>query len=343
MTDVFTNRIPRDRNQRPGILQPPDGRKTKYYRRTTKFISQLENTWNLDRWGERMVALGMGMRDDLVLAAASLTAEEQDKDALDKVADAAKEHARASQKSTKGTALHKICERIDRGEDLSTISIPEAHKEDVEAYLEWKRVTGVTYELIECMRVHDAYKVAGTPDRTGYLGGKCYIIDLKTGDIDWNDTQREIAQQLAMYAHSKAYDPDQEKRPGFKLGRFPDPTQVDQLKAVVIHLPAGEGRCESHWVDIQKGWEGIQISKKVWDWRNVGGLFVPFADGVVYPPGGHLQGLHNNLTYEELAMQAASEEELRYLWRKAADSFALHDGFKIAVQTRLAQLKGTPQ
>lgn len=337
---VFTNRIPRDRYDRPGILQ--GNGKSKYYRRTTKFIAQLEDTYHLEKWAERMVALGMGQREDLVLAAASLTDGEEDKNALDKVAEDAKAHAKSSSKATKGTALHKLCQRLDEGEPLEKLSIPEAHKADVAAYIEWRDRVKVKYELIETMRVNDAFQVAGTPDRTGYIGGKCYILDLKTGDIDWDNTQREIAQQLAMYAHSVPYDPDQEARPGFKNGRFPDPASVDQHRAVVIHLPSGEGRCAAYWVDIQKGWEGIMVSKRVWDWRKVSGIFVPFHEDEMYPPAAnHLDALHNNLTLEEAAMQCNSEEELRALWVKAADMFGIQDGFKIAVQTRLAQLKGS--
>lgn len=339
MGDVFTNTIPRDRNKRPGILQ--SNGKTKYYRRTTKFIGELENTYNLEKWSERMVALGMGKRNDLVLAAASLTDGDDDKSALDDVAYQAKEAAKASSKATKGTALHKICERLDRGTPLDQISIPPDHVDDVGAYIAWRDQVGVIYQLIETMRVFDPFQVAGTPDRTGTIGGKHYIIDLKTGDIDWDDTQREIAQQLAMYAHSTAYDPDQEARPGYKNGRFPDPAPIDRLKAVVIHLPAGEGRCEAHWVDISKGWEGIQISKKVWDWRKNRGLFTPFEEGAVFPPAkNHLEKLAQNLTFCEKAMLAQSPDELRALWVRAAELFALEDNFKNAVKTRLAQLEG---
>jgi hypothetical protein len=73
------------------------------------------------------------------------------------------------------------------------------------------------------------------------------IGDLKTGK-DLSYSWAEIAIQLALYAHADTvFDPvEQEHRPML---------QVDQEKALVIHLPAGEGRCALYIVDIAAGWK----------------------------------------------------------------------------------------
>lgn len=325
--DVFTNEIPRDNWGRPKIVQPNG--KLVPYRRVTKFISVLDDTYNLELWMMRMVALGMGQRDDLVLAAASLTDQQADKQALNNVAKQAKEHAMASSKATKGTALHKLCERLDRGHEIG--SVPAPFDQDLAAYVKTRDHYGLKFGHIETMRVFDPWKVAGTPDRTGCYKGKWYIIDIKTGDITWGE--REIAMQLGLYAHSTPYTAD--------LGRHDDIPAVDRKKAIVIHLPAGQAKCELHWIDIELGWAGCQVAKQVWDWRQHKGLL----DGIPEPdaPPVYKNPLDTNaakLSFAEAAMAATDPEGLRTLWREAASQMALTNDFKLAVKTRLAQLNG---
>jgi hypothetical protein len=78
----------------------------------------------------------------------------------------------------------------------------------------------------------------------------------------------KIAMQLAVYAHSLAYDPDTGGR---------TETGVSLDRGVVIHLPAGEGRCELHEVDLAAGWEAVQIARQVRDWRKRKDLSRPYA------------------------------------------------------------------
>lgn len=306
MSDQFTNDIPRDGWGRPKIKQP-DG-KLKAYRRTTKFINVLEDTYNLEKWKLRQVALGLGQREDLVLAAASCTQE--DKGTLNDVAHKAMEHARSSSKSTTGTALHKLCERVDRGEPLG--SIPSAFVGDIEAYEKCRDANGLKYKQIEMMRVLHDWQVAGTPDRVGEYQGKHYIIDVKTGDITWSE--REISMQLGAYSRSTAYTADGDVDDGFV---------IDQDRAIVIHLPSGQGKCELHWVDIARGWKACQLAKQVWDWRSESGLFVPLSEDDPLIP---------------LALACTTVEELRDLWQTAYEEDAIDDAFKVVVKQRLTEL-----
>jgi hypothetical protein len=94
-----------------------------------------------------------------------------------------------------------------------------------------------------------------------------YIFDLKTGSIDYG--MGKIAQQLAVYAHSEAYDITTHER---------SPLHVDQRRAIVCHLPAGQAKCTLWWVDIHAGWEGVQLSAKVREWRKRKDLSSPFVE-----------------------------------------------------------------
>jgi hypothetical protein len=42
---------------------------------------------------------------------------------------------------------------------------------------------------------------------------------------------------------------------------------VNQEKGIIVHLPAGSGKCELHFVDIARGWKGIQLADKVRTWQ----------------------------------------------------------------------------
>jgi hypothetical protein len=64
-----------------------------------------------------MVAKGVSMRQDLYLLAASAAAD--DKETLDKVAEAAQEAASSSRGANTGSALHSFTERLDRGEQVA--------------------------------------------------------------------------------------------------------------------------------------------------------------------------------------------------------------------------------
>jgi hypothetical protein len=43
---------------------------------------------------------------------------------------------------------------------------------------------------------------------------------------------------------------------------------VNQDKGIIVHLPAGSGKCELHFVDIKQGWKGIELAMKVRAFRD---------------------------------------------------------------------------
>jgi hypothetical protein len=246
--------IPRDGMDRP-LVMLPDGSKRVAYRRVTTFVGVLEDRYNLEQWKMRKVAWGMGQREDLVLKAASLHID--DKAGLDEVTAAATEYAEASKKATIGTALHKLCERLDRGQPLGRVPAP--HDADIRAYEACMKKYGITHRAIEQFLVHDSWRVAGTTDRISDIDGTTVIADIKTGDID---RILKIVMQLAMYQLSTPYDVATDRR-------IEVPWKTNPHRALVIHLPSGSGQCFLHWVDIEKGRRGLQACWKVFDARGM--------------------------------------------------------------------------
>jgi hypothetical protein len=309
-SDQFsTADIPRDRYQRP-LVVPPGGGKRVPYRRTTTFVGALEDTYNLQLWKQRQVAIGMGQRPDLVLAASA--ADPDDRERLNEIVDKATEHATAA--ATTGTSLHSLTERLDRGQKLGRV--PEPYGADLKAY---EKVTrSIEWVGIESFRVLDGWKVAGTADRIGRINDALVVAEIKTGSIDY---PAKFAMQLACYARSLPYDIDTDTR---------GPAQLDLNLdyALIIHLPAGEGRCQLYRVDIAKGWAGCLLAKQVWDWRSTKGLLELTDDTTGITP-----------TLIDLAAAADSDEQLRDLWRQAKAENAVTDEFVAVCEARHKQLQ----
>jgi hypothetical protein len=262
MTDIETVRqeAKRDRFGRY-LITPPDGGKRQAYTRATTIAETLDDRYNLEAWKVRMTALGIVSRPDLYAAIASTPTD--DKGALNRLCDQAREAAAGSAGANLGTALHRFTERINRGEQLT---VPPPWDADIAAYLETLTVheLDIDARFLERIVVLHEYKIAGTFDLL--LNG--HIADLKTGqtlDYSWP----AIAMQLAIYAHAdNLYNPDDDTQE-------PMPP-VNQETAYVIHLPAGKAECSIHEVDLVAGWEAVQRALWVRDWRKRRNLTQPY-------------------------------------------------------------------
>lgn len=341
MTTEFVNtEIPRDRYGRPMIM-PPKGSKRVAYRRCTTFVGCLEDTYNLMAWKNRQVAIGMGQRPDLILAAAA--ADKEDKRAFNEIAEKATEHALASASATTGTALHALTERLDRGQELG--HVPDPYGADIKAYE--AATAGIEWLGIEAFRVHDDWKVAGTADRIGRnKHGRLQVWDIKTGSIDY---PHKMAMQLAMYARSLPYDIATDKRGEPEAG-------LDIQTGVIIHLPAGQGRCDLYEINIAKGWGACQIAHQVWRWRGEKDLTHKIGDDreTVWEKANSqiTTNIEAHRTPEltnpptafgptawlQLIELASSVDQLRQLWNEARDHDALTEDFRAAARKRSEQL-----
>lgn len=68
--------------------------------------------------------------------------------------------------------------------------------------------------------------------------------------------------QLAMYAHSIAYDIGTDTRTD-------DPEPIDLNVGIIIHVPAGGGRCDLYEINLNEGWRACILAKNVWGWRGI--------------------------------------------------------------------------
>ncbi|MGH8793573.1 MAG: PD-(D/E)XK nuclease family protein [Stackebrandtia sp.] len=299
--------VERDRFGRP-LITPPEGGAARAYTRVTTFVDCLEDKWNLQKWQMRHVALGMvdgprlqGRVDDA----------RDDKSALDALCDEAMDVAGAAEPARTGTRLHSLTQAADEGR-LFTDDIPVEHRGDVEAYR--RAVEGLRMRHIERLTVCDALRAAGTPDRIVEHRGEVYIADVKTGRLDYG--LGKICMQLALYAHCVLYDP--------ASGRREPVAGLRQDKAIVIHLPAGQARCELYWVDIAAGWEGVQLASQVRTWRRRKHPLVAFDACQPRPSGG----------WGARIASAASVDELNRVWAQADAAGEWTDALTLAAADR---------
>jgi hypothetical protein len=143
---------------------------------------------------------------------------------------------------------------MDRLEPLGTV--PAEYRGDLEAYSHATECL----KMIEIERfcVHDGLRVGGTPDGVVEYNGQHYIADKKTGSIDFPG---EMAMQLAIYSRSEFYDPA-------TGARAPLPP-VSQTHGIIIHLPAGQGVCQLYWINIQAGWDAVQLVEPIKAYRKL--------------------------------------------------------------------------
>lgn len=263
MTSLFTTvehepngNIRRDQYGRYILPDPVTGEE-KPWTRVTTLAGTLADRRGLEKWAQRNIVYGLGQRQDLYARAAACTLD--DRETLTRIVEEAQSAAAEKAGANFGSAIHQFTERIDRGEQ---VNVPAPYDRDIDAYKQALDQADIAVVLgwVERVVVIPDLEVAGTLDRLvdGYWGPTPRVADLKTGKDVVPYGMTEIALQLALYAHATHYWAGDTWQPM--------PT-VDQERAVVIHLPVGQGRCVLYEVNIEAGWDAVQLAVDVRRWR----------------------------------------------------------------------------
>lgn len=263
--------IPRDRWERPRIwdlTQTP--RKLVSYTRTSTVADTTGDGKNLITWASFNAVRGY-MLDDSVraefAALLSVVPAGQDpyrhhvgsggKGRLYDLVSKAQDIAGAHKAASRGTAMHQLTEIVDGGGWPSYLE-PE-QIEPLESYA--ARMKGIEVVGNEVFGVCDELKIAGTMDKIIWHEGRLRVADLKTGASD-PDYPLKVETQVAIYAHSKRYDPATGARfpLGSKLlGDIAD-AEIDLRTGILIHLPLAGTGCELYPLNLERGWEAAQVA-----------------------------------------------------------------------------------
>jgi hypothetical protein len=245
----------RDRWGRP-LIVPAGGGKPKPYTRASSAAKAIEDTFGLEMWARRNVAFGLATDPSLVARVIALggtphTWTADDKKAVGKVCEDAANIAQAHKGADIGTAVHRMVERINLGEDVDG----GPYRADLDAYRQAVAAMGWTIdpELVECRMVCDELEMAGTCDLIVDTASGMFVADLKTGSsVTFGGLG--YGAQLAAYAHGDLYDPATDTR---------RPLEIWAHIGYIIHLPAGEGVCTIYEVDIANGYAAAKLANEV--------------------------------------------------------------------------------
>ena len=262
----------------------------------------IEDTWALNKHGERQIAKGIGVDLALVADCAALARLDPEtdefKDAADRVVLRAKEAAQYMLAADRGTHAHALSEdydeerdwilRAEAGEVLGLDRGVQAAL--VKAWWEMVEREGLEMLAVEASCVDDRWRLAGTLDRIARTtkplrfalvsgevkvipAGTVLILDVKSGKrrtrpdgslMYWQG----YSVQIASYAQSVPYDNETETR-----GEWPWP--IDQQHALIAHLDVlgaieGNPSCTLIYVDLVAGREdgGDTVCRaKAWNAR----------------------------------------------------------------------------
>jgi hypothetical protein len=275
------------------------------YARPSGFSKIIEDAYNLQKWAERQIGLGLAVAlndqdADLIGRVVALHPADQEADEWRTEADSiiaeAKRLAKAGLAAERGTHAHTLTEHNDTERDWvamaeagEELGLPiEAQTALVEAWNQIVHDYGFEVLAAELAVVHDGYRCAGTLDRIVRLtrplvfsmsdgrpvtltSGTVLVVDLKTGKLRHRNGEvsywNGYPVQIAIYAGSTGYDPDTDTR-------YDLPYEVDQQWAIIAHLDVlaalqGEAVGSLILVDLEIGRRGADLAQAAKEYEKV--------------------------------------------------------------------------
>lgn len=262
--EVGRGGVPRDRQGR-ALLRPKGTNLTLPYTAASALAEYLTDDRWLSRHQERLVARGIGLREDLAaLAAASpWTPDFEDPEdrrdrtnaqygrELDEIIVRAKDAAGADIKADWGTAVHRFAEPA-----MADHPVPTRMQADIAA---WRRaIRGIEIVATELFVACDELMSAGTLDHLARIPGipGLVVLDNKTGRIK----PFELGIQTSTYANGEIYDRETGERTTFEEA-FGESVNLET--AVLGWIPAGEGKVVFKTIDIEQGYRNALLATQV--------------------------------------------------------------------------------
>ncbi len=322
---------PRDHLGR--YLIPTPAGEVKPYTRSTTIAETLDDQHLLRKRDCRLTAQGLGLRDDLVDLASSHDPDD-DREVYNRLVDDATAAANADAAANKGTALHKMTERLDAGQ-AAIDQLPAKWRVHLEAYQAKldESVFRVLPEYVELFVALDNYRIAGQidrivetlepltitfPTRQVHLPAGTFLIgDLKTGKARFLPfAHLKYAQQIAIYSnHDATWHPDPAPPNGGTRGPR---VEVSRDVALLIHLDQADpdAPISFHWVDLAAGWDNVLTSIEVRERRKAAKDFIRDDDAAAINHNGIADAHRAWLKQRVAAIGAhtAAAQDLRVQW-----------------------------
>ena len=248
------------------------------YGRPSGFGHIIDDTTNLMKWAERMVALGIAIDPDVLHRLQGIDPADEKK-TLDGIVARAREAADADMPSARGTWAHLLTEWAE--DHTRTRPIPEDRfgidtetaSRIADGWLKLLDDNSLTVVATEAKVVHDGLRLAGSLDRIVMTGkplefgdvqiaaGQHVIVDPKTSRLHGDASGvpsywSPYGPQLLAYAEAVPYDVHAEQRNAW-------PFDVNQDHALIAHLDmdhlsdTGEVKWQLIAVDLEVARQGV--------------------------------------------------------------------------------------
>lgn len=215
------------------------------YGRPSGFGDDLDDPWNLVKWKERQVALGIAMRPDLLDRMQGIDPEDERR-TLDGIVAAAHDTAGSHMAADRGTFVHLLTEIVEERPSWSYDSVNWPKPDPAfglttemcgELMGGWDRLVidnGLEVLATEATVVNDSRRLAGTLDRlcrttkpltftyknddtVTVPAGTVLVVDIKTSDLrdkgdGFPNYWLSYPTQVLAYAEARPYDPDSDER-----------------------------------------------------------------------------------------------------------------------------------
>lgn len=259
------------------------------------------DSWALEQWRKRQVAIGMMLEPRL---AERVAVDPDNREAVEAVCEEAMQLAGAHHAANRGTQRHRASELADTGGTLLT----DQQRDDAEA---WRRTIehhGLEIDpaFVEGFAIWPDYGVTGRFDRIARYRGRHVIVDLKSGENSVKYPQG-TAVQLALYARA----PLVSARINVSGDRStvtewaPPPADLDLSTGYVVLLGDGMEVGELWEIDIEHGWLGAQHALSIVDWRKAHS----YGAGLARPVGPVTEAAAVDLLVQELGAEVVSLTE----------------------------------
>jgi hypothetical protein len=263
-------------NGAPMVRRRDDPTKWDRYSRPSGWGSDLDEKSALVNWRIDRAMEGVAMDPSI---AATVAANLGRGDGRQERRERAIQRGRGDEAADIGTALHAMTHRVESNDGFV---VPPTYAPDIAAYLAALDEAGLHSSYIEVHLCSDEWRAAGTCDRiytatrelilpggSRMARGQSVIGDLKTGTLkDYSIPGYTI--QLAIYCDSVFYDVHSDER-----SPLPDGMRTDW--GLIVSMPAGTGRCELLWCNLETGRAGARIVRDVRSWRHRKDFVVDFA------------------------------------------------------------------
>jgi hypothetical protein len=241
------------------LAHPVTGEPDALWPRVSTIMKTHADGEGLSEWKTRMALKGLAVSPDLIAMVASLDME-TDKGKFREAAEQASARASSKSGANFGTAVDRFTERLDGGESIVSMGVPDGLRTEVEAYARTLREHGliVLPQYTQRTTVNATHKYAGSWDRVvqRVSTGELFMLDVKRTKPDAKTGRMsgyswlEYVSQVAAYANG-------EFMCSLDFAGYEPMPEVSKAKGLILHIVPGTGRAELYGVRLERGWHNF--------------------------------------------------------------------------------------